>query len=89
MGSLLVVDDLAKEGEELVLSGGCIVFEIVLDTVVDREEVTAVTVVPAAVVTMLEDFDSTAASAVVTVVAVGNGGFSVLIVPGHLKHFLP
>ena len=67
-----------------MLTGGCIVFEVVFDTVVVEEAVIAASGLAAVVVTVLEDLDSIEDPTVVDVAAVDIVGFSVLIAAYHL-----
>ena len=68
----------------LVFTGGCIVFEVVFDTVVADEGVTAVSVLDAEVVTVLEEFGFTEVTAVDTELVVGIDGLSELIVASFI-----
>ena len=67
-----------------MLTGGCIVFEVVFDTVVVEEADIAASGLAAVVVTVLEDLDSIEDPTVVDVAAVDIVGFSVLIAAYHL-----
>ena len=71
-----------------MLTGGCIVFEVVFDTVVVEEADIAASGLAAVVVTVLEDLDSTEDPTVVDVAAVDIAGFSVLIAAYHLSNRL-
>ena len=67
-----------------MLTVGCIVFEVVFDTVVVEEADIAASGLAAVVVTVLEDLDSIEDPTAVDVAAVDIVGFSVLIATIHL-----